>query len=49
MGKLTVTYKGKQIEYLINTQVENHVSMKAIDEILKYFPKDAPVDFVELY
>ncbi len=49
MGKLTVTYKGKQIEYLINTQVENHVSMKAIDEILKYFPKDETVDFVELY
>lgn len=47
MGKLIITYKGKQIEYLINTEVEPHVIMSAIEGILKYFPKDAPVDFIE--
>lgn len=49
MGKLTITYKGKQHEYLINTQVDAHVMDKAIEDILKYFPKDAPIDFEELW
>jgi len=49
MGKLIITYKNEQIEYLINTAVAEHVSMKAIEEILKYFPADAPVDFIELF
>ena len=49
MGKLFITYSGKKIEYLSNTQVENHISMKAIEDILKYFPKDAPVEFEELF
>ena len=49
MGKLIITYKGKQYEYLINTVVPDHVSMQAIEHILKWFPKDAPVDFIELY
>jgi hypothetical protein len=49
MGKLIITYKGNQYEYLINTAVPDHVSMQAIEHILKWFPKDAPVDFIELY
>ena len=49
MGKLIITYKSKQYEYLINTAVPDHVSMQAIEHILKYFPRDAPVDFIELY
>lgn len=49
MGKLLVTYKGKQHEYLINTEVEEHVMMKAIEGILKDFPGDAPIEFEELW
>ena len=46
-GKLSVTYKNKVYDYLINTQVLPHVMDKAIEEILKYYPPDAPVDFDE--
>ena len=49
MGKLIITYKDEQIEYLINTKVADHVSMQTIEYILKSFPKDAPVDFKQLY
>ena len=49
MGKLLVTYKGKQQEYLINTEVEEHVMMKAIEDILKAYPGDAPIEFEELW
>ena len=47
MGKLRVLYKNKWYEYLINTEVENFVMDKAIEDILKYYPKDAEIDFVE--
>jgi hypothetical protein len=49
MGKLKIKYKNKWYEYLINTEVEDHVNMQAIEHILKYFPKDAPVEFEELF
>ena len=49
MGKLKILYKGKWQEYLINTEVDEHVTMKAIEDILKYFPKDAQIEFDELY
>jgi hypothetical protein len=49
MGKLKILYKGKWQEYLINTEVDEHVMMKAIEDILKYFPKDAQIEFDELY
>ena len=49
MGKLRILYKGEWQEYLINTQVAEHVMMKAIEDILKYFPKDAEIEFDELY
>jgi len=45
MGKLIVNGK----EYLINTKVADHVIDKAIADILKWYPNDAIVDFVELY
>ena len=47
MGKLRVLYKGKWYEYLINTEVENFVMDKAIEDILKYYPKDAEIDWVD--
>lgn len=49
MGKLKILYKGKWQEYLINTQVEEHVMMKCIEDLLKHFPKDAQIQFDELY
>lgn len=45
MGTLKVLYKGKWYEYLINTQVQDFVMDKAIEDILKYYPKDAVVEW----
>jgi hypothetical protein len=47
MGKLRVLYKSKWYEYLINTQVEDFVMDKAIEDILKYYPKDAEIEWVD--
>ena len=47
MGKLRILYKNKWYEYLINTEVEDFVMDKAIEDILKYYPKDAEVDWVD--
>lgn len=49
MGKLKILYKGKWEEYLINTTVEEHVMMQTIERILNDFPKDAEINFEELY
>jgi len=49
MGRLLVTYKGNTTEYLINTDVDEHVMMKAIEDILKAYPSDSPVEFEELW
>ena len=47
MGELRVLYQGKWHEYLINTEVEDFVMDKAIEDILKYYPKDAEIDWVD--
>ena len=47
MGELRVLYQGKWHEYLINTEVEDFVMDKAIEDILKYYPKDALVEWVD--
>ena len=47
MGKLRVLYKSKWYEYLINTEVKDFVMDKAIEDILKYYPKDAEIDWVD--
>ena len=49
MGKLMVTYKGETLEYLINTEVQPHAVDKIVEDILKHYPADVPVDFVELW
>ena len=49
MGKLKIKYKNKWQVYLINTEVESHVFMQTIENVLKHFPKDAPVEFKELF
>ena len=49
MGTLVITYKDKVFNYLINTQVQSHVADKIVQDILKYYPPDVPVDFVELW
>jgi hypothetical protein len=49
MGKLMVTYKGKTIQYLINTQVQPYVADKIIEDILKHYPAEVPVDFIEMW
>ena len=47
MGKLKILYKGKWYQYLINTEVEDFVMDKAIEDILKYYPKDAEIEWVD--
>lgn len=47
MGKLRILYKNKWYEYLINTEVEDFVMDKAIEDILKYYPKDSEIDWVD--
>ena len=47
MGELKVLYKGKWYEYLINTEVEDFVMDKAIEDILKYYPKDSEIEWVD--
>ena len=47
MGKLRILYKSKWYEYLINTEVEDFVMDKAIEDILKYYPKDSEIDWVD--
>ena len=49
MHKMLLTYKNKTFEYLINTQVQPHVQDKIVEDILKHYPSDIPVDFVELW
>lgn len=49
MGKLTIIYKGKKHEYLINTQVIDKQIDKTIEDILKWFPKDCTIDFEQLH
>jgi len=45
MGTLKVLYKDKWYEYIINTQVSDFVMDKAIEDILKYYPKDAVIEW----
>ncbi len=47
MGKLRVLYEGKWYEYLINTEVEDFVMDKAIEDILKYYPKDSEIEWID--
>lgn len=47
MGKLKILYKGKWYEYLINTEVEDFVMDKAIEDILKYYPKDSEIEWID--
>ena len=49
MGELSVFYKGAKLDYLINLEVLEHVQDKTIEDILKYYPPDVPIEFKELY
>jgi len=49
MGELSVFYKGAKLDYLINLEVADHVQDKTVEDILKHFPHDVPIEFKELY
>ena len=49
MGELSVFYKNTKLDYLINLEVADHVQDKTIEDILKYYPPDIPIEFKELY
>ena len=47
MGELKVLYKGKWIFYLINTDAEDHIIDDCVQLILRDYPKDAEIDWVD--
>ncbi len=47
MGELKVLYKGKWICYLINTDAEDHIIDDCVQLILRDYPKDAEIDWVD--
>lgn len=47
MGELRVQYQGKWYEYLINTDAEDHIIDDCIQLILRDYPKDALVEWVD--
>ena len=49
MHKMLLTYKNKTFEYLINTQVEPHVADQTVASILKHYPEDVPLEFIDLW
>lgn len=50
MGKLIIDCpKYGHSEYLINTQVADHVVDKACADILKCFHPEAVIDFIQLF
>lgn len=49
MGKLVITWRGQTNEYLINTQLDDHIIDYVIEKILKHYPQEAEVDFIELW
>ena len=45
LAKMNVTYKGKVYEYLINTEVSDFQMDKTVEDILKHYPPDVPIDW----
>lgn len=49
MGKLIIRHQGESHEYLINTSLKDNVIDKIVEDIIKWFPSDAEIDFIELW
>lgn len=49
MGKLIITHRGETHEYLVNVALKDNIVDKIIEDILKWFPSDAQVEFKELW
>lgn len=49
MNKLIISYKGKDLEYLINAVVPIEQQEKVINDILLYYPPDVEYEIIELY
>lgn len=49
MGKLIIHHNGEVLEYLINTSLKDEIVDKIVNDILKHFPSDAYIDFIELF
>lgn len=47
LAKMNVTYKNKVYEYLLNTEVSNFQIDKTVEDILKHYPPDVPIDWVD--
>ena len=46
LSKLSVTYKNKTHYYIINNDLDSHVQLYVIENILKQYPKDATIDII---
>ena len=47
LNKLSVTYKNKTDYYTINNDLDSHVQLYVIENILKEYPKDATIDIID--
>jgi len=47
LSKLSVTYKNKTDHYTINNDLDSHVQLYVIENILKEYPKDATIDIID--
>ena len=47
LSKLSVTYKNKTDYYTINNDLDSHVQLYVIENILKEYPKDATIDIID--
>ena len=49
MGQLIVEYKGKKLDYLINLEMSQKAQDETVEGILRYYPPDVDIEFIELY
>tara|TARA_R100001460_G_scaffold48352_2_gene86315 strand:- start:723 stop:959 length:237 start_codon:yes stop_codon:yes gene_type:complete len=47
LSKLSITYKNKTDHYTLNNDLDDHVLNGIIENILKYYPKDATTDIAD--
>tara|TARA_S200002703_G_C3671506_1_gene206165 strand:- start:88 stop:312 length:225 start_codon:yes stop_codon:yes gene_type:complete len=47
LSKLSITYKNKTDYYTLNNDLDSHVQLYVIENILKNYPKDAIIDIID--
>ena len=49
MGQLIVKYKDKKLDYLINLEMSQKAQDETVEGILRYYPPELDIEFIELY